>query len=121
MADPFQLRRAASQGPRLDAIAAAAVARRGKQAHIGAMQDLEAFAEDELHRALSLTWRDLAPIVPWGDTYDGVSASNLSVKVERNYLWADKEGGDILAEVAVFLDEAHHAYAARRSARIARR
>lgn len=85
------------------------------------MQDLEAFAEDELQRALSLSWRDLHGIVPWGDTFDGVSASNLSVKVERNYIWADAPGGDILVEVSVFLDEAHHAYAARRSARIARR
>lgn len=85
------------------------------------MQDLEALAEDELQRALSLSWRDLRRIVPWGDTFDGVSASNLSVKVERNYIWADAPGGDILAEVSVFLDEAHHAYAARRSARIARR
>ena len=85
------------------------------------MQDLEAFAEDELQRALSLSWRDLSGIVPWGDTFDGVSAANLSVKVERNYLWADQPGGDILAEVSVFLDEAHHPYAAKRSATIKRR
>jgi hypothetical protein len=88
--------------------------------HIGAMQDLEAFAEDELQRALSLSWRNLAPIVPWGDTFEGVSAANLSVQVERNYIWADKEKGDILVEVAVYLDPAHYQYAARRSARIAR-
>lgn len=85
------------------------------------MQDLEAFAEDELQRALSLSWRDLAGIVPWGDTFDGVSATNLSVMVERNYIWAEQPGGDILAEVAVFLDEAHRPYAAKRSARITRR
>jgi hypothetical protein len=84
------------------------------------MQDLDLFAEDELGRALSLSWRELAPIVPWGDTYEGVSATNLSVQVERNYLWADKEGGDILVEVAVYLDAAHYPFAAKRSARIAR-
>lgn len=82
------------------------------------MQDLELFAEDELNRALSLSWRDLAQVVPWGDTYDGISPGNLSVQVERNYLWADKEGGDIVVEVAVYLDPAHYQYAARRSARI---
>lgn len=84
------------------------------------MQDLELFAEDEIGRALSLSWRELARVVPWGDTYDGVSPSNLSVQVERNYLWAAEEGGDIMVEVAVYLDPAHYQYAARRSARIAK-
>lgn len=85
------------------------------------MEDLEAFAEDELVRALSLSWRDLSKIVPWGDTYDGVSATNLEVQVERNYIWADEPGGDILCEVAVYLDAAHFPYAARASRRIPKR
>jgi hypothetical protein len=84
------------------------------------MKDLEQFAEDELIRALSLRWRDLAPIVPWGDTFEGVSPANLTVQVERNYLWADTPGGDILCEVAVYLDPAHYPYAARASRVIAR-
>ncbi len=79
------------------------------------MKDLEQFAEDELVRALSLSWRDLAKIVPWGDTFEGVSPANLTVQVERNYLWADEPDGDILCEVAVYLDAAHYPYAARAS------
>ena len=84
------------------------------------MSDLEQFAQDELLRALSLSWRDLSRIIPWGDTYEGVSPANMTVQVERNYLWADAPGGDILCEVAVYLDAAHYAYAARASRVIGR-
>ena len=84
------------------------------------MKDLEQFAEDELLRALSLKWKELAPIVPWGDTFEGVSPANLTVQVERNYIWADEAGGDILCEVAVYLDAAHYPYAARAAHRIKR-
>jgi hypothetical protein len=82
------------------------------------MKDLDQFADDELLRALSLSWRDLSKIVPWGDTFEGVSQANLNVQVERNYLWADEPGGDILCEVAVYLDAAHYPYASRVSRRI---
>ncbi|MDB5471012.1 MAG: hypothetical protein JWR84_2572 [Caulobacter sp.] len=64
--------------------------------------DLTAFAEDELTRALTLSWRELSKITPWGDTFDGLSPAGREVQVERNYLWAAEEGGDILCEVAVF-------------------
>ncbi len=64
--------------------------------------DLLAFAEDELTRAVTLSWRDLSKITPWGDTFDGLSPAGREVQVERNYLWAAEEGGDILCEVAVF-------------------
>lgn len=64
--------------------------------------DLLAFAEDELSRAVTLSWRELRKITPWGDTFDGVSPAGREVQVERNYLWAVAEGGDILCEVAVF-------------------
>ncbi len=64
--------------------------------------DLLAFAEDELTRALTLSWRDLSKITPWGDTFDGLSPGGREVEVERNYIWAAEEGGDILCEVAVF-------------------
>ena len=64
--------------------------------------DLLAFAEDELSRALTLSWRELSKITPWGDTFDGLSPAGREVQVERNYLWAADEGGDILCEVAVF-------------------
>jgi len=64
--------------------------------------DLLAFAEDELTRAMTLSWRELSQITPWGDTFDGVSPAGRQVQVERNYIWAADEGGDILCEVAVF-------------------
>lgn len=64
--------------------------------------DLQAFAEDELTRALTLSWRELSKITPWGDTFEGLSPAGREVQVERNYLWAAEEGGDILCEVAVF-------------------
>jgi hypothetical protein len=64
--------------------------------------DLTAFAEDELGRALTLSWRELSKITPWGDTFDGLSPAGREVQVERNYIWAAEEGGDILCEVAVF-------------------
>jgi hypothetical protein len=64
--------------------------------------DLAAMAADELERALTLRWRELAAVVPWGDAYDGFSPGGRQVTVERNYLWADAPGGDILCEVVVY-------------------
>ena len=59
-------------------------------------------ADDEILRALTLSWRDLSRVTPWGDTFDGITPGGREVQVERNYLWADLEGGDILVEVTVF-------------------
>ena len=64
--------------------------------------DLAAMAEDELERALTLTWRELADVAPWGDAYDGFTPAGRQVTVERSYLWADVAGGDILCEIAVY-------------------
>jgi hypothetical protein len=83
-------------------------------------RDLEALAEEELAQALALDWRQLAALVPWGDTYAGISPANLTVQLSRNYLWAAEPGGDILVEVRAYLDEAHYDYGARRSAVIRR-
>ena len=65
--------------------------------------DLLAFAEDELSRALSLSWRALSKVAPWGDSFEGISPSGRSVTVERAYLWRGPVGGDILCEVSVFV------------------
>ncbi len=65
-------------------------------------EDLAAMAADELERALTLKWRELAAIVPWGDAFDGFSPAGRQVTVERSYLWAEAEGGDILCEVTVY-------------------
>lgn len=64
--------------------------------------DLLAMAEDELSRAVTLSWREASKVTPWGDTFDGISPAGRNVQVERNYLWSDAEGGDILVEIAVF-------------------
>ena len=64
--------------------------------------DLAAMAEDELARALTLGWRDLAAVTPWGDSFDGFTPAGRQVTVERSYLWAGPEGGDILCEVVVY-------------------
>lgn len=64
--------------------------------------DLEAMARDELSRAVTLRWQDLRGIVPWGDTFEGISPAGRYVEVERSYIWASAEGGDILCEVTVF-------------------
>jgi hypothetical protein len=81
-------------------------------------RDLEALAEEELAQALAIDWRQVAPLVPWGDTFAGVSPGNLTVQLSRSYLWAGETGGDILVEVRAYLDEAHYDYGARRSALI---
>lgn len=72
--------------------------------YLGGMTDpdLMAMAQDELDRACSLSWRELAQIVPWGDEFDGVSPGGREVIAARSYLWADGEGGDILCEVTVY-------------------
>ena len=53
-------------------------------------------------RALSLTWRELAQIMPWGDSFDGFSPGGRAVTIERSYLWADAAGGDIMCEIVVY-------------------
>jgi hypothetical protein len=65
-------------------------------------EDLAAMAADELERALTLGWRELAAVVPWGDAYDGFSPAGRQVTVERSYLWSETPGGDILCEVVVY-------------------
>ena len=64
--------------------------------------DLAAMAKDELARALTLRWRDLADVAPWGDAYEGFTQAGRQVTVERSYIWAEAAGGDILCEVVVY-------------------
>ena len=64
--------------------------------------DLAAMAKDELERALTLRWRELSTLAPWGDAYEGFTAAGRQVTVERSYLWAEAAGGDILCEVLVY-------------------
>jgi hypothetical protein len=64
--------------------------------------DLAAMAQDELARAMTLEWRDLAGVIPWGDSYEGISPAGRDVMIDRGYLWQAETGGDILVEVAVY-------------------
>ena len=66
------------------------------------MSDLEALAEEELAQALGLEWRQLAPLVPWGDTYEGFGPAGGPLLFERGYLWKAEVGGDILCEVVAY-------------------
>jgi hypothetical protein len=82
--------------------------------------DLEAMARDELSRATTLRWQDLRGIIPWGDTFEGISPAGRYVEVERSYIWAGEEGGDILCEVAVYGGPSRYDHGARASATIPR-
>lgn len=82
--------------------------------------DLEAMARDELARALTLRWQDLRGIVPWGDTFEGLSPAGRYVEVERSYIWAGDADGDILCEVAVYGGPSRYEHGARVSAAIPR-
>jgi hypothetical protein len=82
--------------------------------------DLEAMARDELSRAVTLRWRELSGIVPWGDTFEGLSPAGRYVEVERSYIWAAEEGGDILCEVTVYGGPSRYDHGARATQIISR-
>lgn len=77
-------------------------------------------ARDELSRAVTLRWQDLKGVVPWGDTFEGISPAGRNVEVERSYIWAAAEGGDILCEVNVYGGPSRYEHGARVSAIISR-
>ena len=77
-------------------------------------------ARDELSRAVTLRWQDLNGVVPWGDTFEGISPAGRNVEVERSYIWAAGEGGDILCEVSVYGGPSRYEHGARVSAVISR-
>ena len=69
--------------------------------------DLRAAAEDELDRAMTLGWREVAKITPWGDTFEGYTPLGREVCFERTYLWDSETGGDIRVEVTVYESQAY--------------
>jgi hypothetical protein len=71
--------------------------------------DLEAAPRDELDRACTLAWRQLAGHLPWGDTFEGFSPAGREVCFERAYLWEGEPGGDIRVEVTVYEPKAYEA------------
>jgi hypothetical protein len=84
------------------------------------MSDLAEMAEDELTRALSLTWGELAKVTPWGDSYDGFTPGGRQVTVDRSYIWAEAPGGDILVEVVVYGGPSRYDAGARASRLVAK-
>ena len=64
--------------------------------------DLAEAAREELERACAITWRELARLMPYGDTYEGFTPMGRAVCFERSYLWEDENGGDIRVEVNVY-------------------
>lgn len=68
-------------------------------------QDLTDLAADELAQALSLSWRELSRVTPWGDTYEALAPGGDEVEVERNYLWFKDAGGDVMIEVVARVGE----------------
>ncbi len=83
--------------------------------------DFLAVARDELASAVSLSWRALAQVAPWGDSFEGISPAGRNVVVERAYLWKSAQGGDILCEVTVYGGESRFGAGARVSAVIERK
>jgi hypothetical protein len=77
-------------------------------------------AKDELTRALSLSWRALSNVTPWGDSFEGISPAGRNVIVERAYIWRSAPGGDILCEVTVYGGESRFDAGAKVSAVIER-
>ena len=86
----------------------------------GADPDLLALAQDELDRALSLSWLQLSKVTPWGDTFDALSPAGREVQVERSYVWAGEAGGDILCEVTAFVNAPLYDNGAQVSRRVAK-
>jgi hypothetical protein len=64
--------------------------------------DLSEAARDEIDRACTLAWRELAKHTPWGDTFEGFTPEGRAVCFERSYLWETDPGGDIRVEVHVY-------------------
>ena len=70
---------------------------------------MEAAAREELDKALTLGWRQLAEHTPWGDTFEGFTPGGREVCFERSYLWEADPGGDIRVEVTVYEPRAYEA------------
>jgi hypothetical protein len=74
---------------------------------MSAIDDLTAAAEEEIARACTLGWRQVAAVTPWGDTFEGFTSGGREVCFERAYLWEGEKGGDIRVEVTVYEPQAY--------------
>jgi hypothetical protein len=69
---------------------------------VSLQDDLTEAANDELDRAMTLGWPQLAKHTPWGDTFEGFTPEGREVCFERAYMWEGETGGDIRVEVTVY-------------------
>jgi hypothetical protein len=69
---------------------------------VSLQDDLTAAAVEELDRAMTLGWRQLAAATPWGDTFEGFTPEGREVCFDRAYMWENEAGGDIRVEVTVY-------------------
>lgn len=69
--------------------------------------DLTEAANDELDRAMTLGWMQLAKHTPWGDTFQGFTPIGREVCFERAYMWEGETGGDIRVEVTAYEERAY--------------
>jgi hypothetical protein len=65
-------------------------------------EDLDEAALEEIDRACTLGWRELARHTPWGDTFEGFTPGGREVCFDRSYMWEGEPGGDIRVEVNVY-------------------
>ncbi len=82
--------------------------------------ELMAAAEEELAAATRLSWKELAKLVPWGDTFDGFGPAGGPLMLERNYLWRTEPDGDILCEVTAYRGPSRYDHGAKVSRLIER-
>jgi hypothetical protein len=82
--------------------------------------ELQAAAEEELRATVTLSWRELAKLVPWGDSYEGFGPAGGAMEFERSYIWREAEGGDILCEVTAYRGPSRYDRGVRLSQVIAR-
>jgi hypothetical protein len=71
--------------------------------------DLAEAAREEIERACTLGWGQLADHTPWGDTFEGFTPDGRAVCFERSYLWEAAPGGDIRVEVHVYEPRSYEA------------
>jgi hypothetical protein len=63
---------------------------------------LERWAAEELSHALGHEWVELEGMAPFADVSDCAPDRGQPYEVVRSYVWADREGGDIVCEVTVY-------------------
>ena len=61
--------------------------------------ELTRMAEEEMDLARRLSWKEMARVTPWSDTYLAVSGAGLEVEMQRTYIWVDDTKSAIRVEI----------------------